>query len=77
MPSSSRCSLKLSFFGFDGLAAGALGVGAIMGFDLADQAAAFPLVEAAPHALLLAGGDGVLETGLPHRAHRAHGLGLE
>ena len=44
---------------------------------LADQAAAFPLVEAAPHALLLPGGDGVLEAGFPHRAHRAHGLGLE
>ena len=43
---------------------------------LADQAAAFPLVEAAPHALLLAGGDRVLEAGLPHRADRADRLGL-
>ena len=38
------------------------------------EAAALPLVEAAPHALLLAGGDRVLEAGLAHRADRADRL---
>src|SRR5262249_36055791 len=38
---------------------------------LTDQAASFLLGKAAPHALLLAGGDRVLEARLAHRAHEA------
>ena len=43
---------------------------------LADESAAFPLVETAPHTLLLAVHDRVLEAGFPHGADRADRLGL-
>ena len=42
---------------------------------LADESAAFPFVESAPDALLLPGGDRVLEARFPHRADRADRLG--
>src|SRR4051794_28054064 len=44
---------------------------------LADEAATFPCVETAPHALLLAVRERVLQAGLPHRADGADRLGVE